>query len=181
MAYGGNSSFCHHVLNDMDVINRHFRKHQQMKKNLSKCFHWRYGALNLESLCFLPFPRYLGFKLFHLPNAYLKSTFETVWELELDALDAALHHRFRSKDCINQYVFQFWQLVSGTFVPRGRMGRHYTVTDQNVDAVCAELLSGKHKMMCLNDSKAVVDFELCKEKINAAFETLLPVKSVFEL
>lgn len=181
MAYGNNSSFCHHLLNDIDVINRHFDKRRQMKNHVCKWFNYQYGLRNMYNFYYMPFPRYLGFKLSHLPNAYLKSTFEAVWEKEFEILDKSRHYRFRSKDSVSQCVFKYWQLASGEFSPGRTMGRSISVTDSNVEWACREIVGKKHKMLCLNDSEGVVDFEHCKQMLIGAFETILPSPSSFEI
>ena len=41
--------------------------------------------------------------------------------------------------------------------------------------------SGRYKLICVNDTVGTRDFELQKQQVIDAFETLLPEKSAFEL
>ena len=52
---------------------------------------------HVKSLLLLPWSMGFipGFINPHLPNAYLKSTFEEVWDKEYELLDATSKHKFR--------------------------------------------------------------------------------------
>lgn len=78
------------LYSDLEVINRHFFSKHIMLKNLFRFVSFKYDLKsNFKSMAILPwcigyFP---GLPYFHGPNAYLKSTFEEVWELEEKVLE----------------------------------------------------------------------------------------------
>ena len=70
--------------NDMEIINKHFKKDEMQTKFFwSKWFKLRYGFKNLYRTFVLSkwhwFP---GFHYDHLPSSFLKSTLEEVWDKE---------------------------------------------------------------------------------------------------
>ena len=119
-----------------------------------------------------------GFATFHMPNSYLKSTWEEVWEKEGDVLNDTLHHRFRDyKNDNNHWLFNFWQFASGNFCQRSaKFGIDTNVANPDLPNIIA-----KRKAKCVNAGDAdVEDFEKTREEIVAAFEKILPNKSEFE-
>ena len=74
-----------------------------------------------------------------------------------------------------------WQICEGNFVPRStRWGRHFELWEDNIDAVCAALAGQKYKAVCLNDSKADIEFDTLQPKLAETFERLFPDPSAFE-
>ena len=177
----------HFVLNALDLLNRHFAKRTFVKENFPKFFHPAYGVSgNFRNLLLLAWPRYTGFVDPHIPQPFLKSTFEKAWELEGKRLEETMRSRFRNCRDLSQYLFRYWQLAEGTFEPVSMKDTKYlTLTPEIVEegAVDEALLSGKYRMVCLNDSEMIEDgepFERAKERIKGAFEKLLPEPSSFE-
>ena len=96
----------------------------------------------------------------------------------VELLEQTCRHRFRDGRDINQYLFAYYQLLSGRFAPtsRRKTGRVLSGAWTPEEAAWA---IGRYKMVCINDT--VPDFEAAKSAVNAAFESLLPNKSSFEL
>lgn len=178
---GDGNAFYHHILNDVDVINRHFHKRQQMKQHPLKWFNFRYGMQLLRNVFLSPWERYVGFKNSHLPTPFLKSTFEKVWEEEYKLLDRTRQDRFRTYYDVNQYVFRYWQLASGAFSPCLQDGYFCCIRDDNCEKICSIIREQKYQMICINDSIPTIDFETCKEAIHHAFESILSERSSFEV
>jgi hypothetical protein len=110
-----------------------------------------------------------------------KSSFEAVWQLESEALDTACRNKFRELNSINQYLIRYYQLCSGNFVPRRvDLGVCYDI-GHNDEAMYRDIRSGGHKLICVNDNADVQDFEATKARLIAAFQSVLPEKSSFEL
>ena len=77
---------------------------------------------------------------------------------------------------------KFWQLAEGKAVPRSvRIGNCYHLKDSNFNDACEAVRSGKHKLICLNDTDKTTDFDNKKQRIIECFNELLPEKSSFEL
>lgn len=163
--------------NDMAVINTYFTKSEVMKPR-KKWYTMKYGTQVLRTLFLSPWHHLPGFYNDHLPQPFLKSTFDTVWEKEPELLHRVSRNRFRDygRD-VNQWLMRYWQFCEGKFVPVSpRRGVCYT-------DVCEEALATirnqSHAMICMNDSTET-DFEQYKKKLADAFESILPEKSGFE-
>lgn len=177
---GDKSAYCHHMLNDIDIINRHFNKKKQIKMNFNKWYNYKYGLENIRNLCLAPWGNFVGFKNAHLPVSLLKSTFEEVWQNESDVLNETVSHKFREFNDVNQYVFRYWQLAKGNFYPRRCLGSRYEITEKNVSQIVQDILEKKYKAICLNDPDFEIDFDYCQSSLNEAFEKVLPNPSCFE-
>lgn len=172
--------FPHFLINNMAVLNRNFSKRQSMKKHLGKHFNWRYGIGNLRTLCLLPWWGYTGFQNPHVSVSYCKKTILEVWEKEEDALDAACRNRFRDYNDISHWLFRYWQIAAGTFMPRStKFGTYYSITEDNRD-LARVLASKKAKVCCVNDEVDTIDFEKTKAEIIEIFQAHFPEKSQFE-
>ncbi len=171
----------HIVLNDLEIINKHFCLHTVIRKHWYKWFNFHNRLNNLRTLAILPWNRFTGLQNPHFPNAYKKSVFQEIWEKEGSILEKTCCSRFREIHNVNQYLFRYWQLVSGTFVPVNVLkdSRYFLLEDSNVEAI-SQFIRKQHKaIICLNDGE-LSDFEGAKRKINDAFGVILPEKSSFE-
>jgi len=173
----------HLIVNDLRVINTHFHKPTQAtkyrKKYISNCYRWQDNVrtLALEKL----FPEnFLGFKNLHAPAAFLKSTFETLWEKEPELLHQTCSNRFRSNEDVNQWLALWWQIAGGQFMPALVDKAVDDVTDENVERLCEMIRGQRHDMVCVNDPSEGVDIETLSAQLKAAFEAILPGKSKFE-
>jgi len=123
-----------------------------------------------------------GFVDPHLPNAYLKSTFERVWELEPDILQKTTESRFRNITDVNQYLIRYWRLCSGEFSPYNvwKDSELITIQNNNLDYISDVIRNQRKKVVCLNDADSTVDFDKAKMSLIRDFEVILPEKSSFE-
>ena len=104
-----------------------------------------------------------------------------VWAREGEVLDATCRCRFRQQTNVNQWLFKYWQLASGNFVPLSYKFSHcYHVKDTVSDA-CRDILNGSHRIICINDTAKTQDFEVLARQVREAFEQRLPGKSKYEL
>ena len=168
---------------DMDIINDYFHKNTVIKKNFFKWFNPKYGKELIRNFSLMPWNEFPGILHQHLPNSYLKSTFEEVWEKEGEALTEITSHRFRESLDLNQWLFENWQICSGNFHPRkAKIGKSFTITDEDQQnkKVYNAIATGKYKLVCINDMVIDSDFETKKKELIDAFEKLLPEKSSFE-
>ena len=170
----------HTNLNDINIINREFNFNKQFKKNIWKWLNYRYGIHCLRSLFFLPFTEFTGAKNCHVANAYLKSTFETVWNKYGEELDKTCHNRFRSISDVNQWLFKYWQIVSGSFYPQWiDYGTTYGIN--NTKRLQADFANHRRKLVCLQDTEGISDISRLKEEVINCFQQKFPQKSSFEL
>lgn len=171
------------VSNNMEVINTRYNKNNVIRKHLSKWFNISYRKHLISTLLMLPYSHFTGFLNPHLPNSYLKKTFEELWDEEFEILDKTCKNKFRDGRDVNQWLFRYKQLVEGKFYPRNpNIGRTFNITNNN-NAIVEEITKQKYKMICINDNDKdpVKDFEREKYIINSAFEKILPDKSKFEI
>lgn len=173
----------HMLMNDVNVVNSHFKKNAVLKANPMKWLNPAYGSQLLRTVALLPFSVFPGFRNQHMPQAFLKSTFQEVWDVEEPLLREVSSHRFRDITDVNQYMFRFWQLMSGKFHPANiaKGTCRYTISDGSVEKLSTAIKSQKCDILVTADSDNVSDFEALVARINAAFDVILPEKSSFEL
>ena len=173
----------HAAVNDLGLVNAHFPKRQAVakygKKYRDKCYRWKDNVrtLVLEKL----FPDYFtGFKNIHAPAAYLKRTFQEIWEAEPSKLDATCRNRFRTSDDVNQWAALWWQVAGGRFSPAVIDNLVAKIAEETIDELCDAIENQKHTYICLNDPEEEIDFQKLSRRLQEAFERILPDKRRFE-
>jgi hypothetical protein len=170
----------HIIASNLEVINHHFNKREAINRNPSKWYTPKYGKGMLKNLYLYPFKRFVGFFNSHLPYAYLKTTFEQVWDKEFSTLNETCLHRFRQPLDVNQWLMRYWQLASGSFIPVApKLGRFFSIGRDDIDIEKA-IKKRQYKMICLSDDDTNIDYDAQKARINAWFDHILPNKSSFE-
>lgn len=168
------------LFNDLLLINSNFNKKLSLKRNVRKWLSPKYGKGVLKNLYYLPIGKFSGFENPHLPNAFLKSTFQEIWETEEQYLSAVCSNRFRDKSDVNQYLMRYWQLVQGHFQPRSPLvGRCYTIGEDN-DAIEKHMKCRNLKMICINDNSQMDDIVKQEKWLQNLFESAFPDKCGFE-
>ena len=168
------------LLQTTSYINKHFNKKENIKKNFSKWFSLKYGKLLVRTICLLPWTFHTGFYNHHLAVAYNKETLERVWAEEPEILDQTCSHRFRNNSDVNQYIFRYWRLAEGKFVPGKPLGKYMNIGDDDT-AVFEAVKNRACKLLCINDKESGSDFEEVKSGLIRSFEEAFPEKSGFEL
>lgn len=173
----------HAAVNDLGIVNAHFPKREAVTKHGAKYQDKRYRwkdnvrTLALEKL----YPDYFtGFKNLHAPAAYLKKTFEEIWEQEERVLDATSKDRFRTASNVNQWLALWWQVASGQFSPEIIDNLVSSICDKTIDGLCTCIEKQQHAYICLNDPEGEIDFPLLSGRLKSAFAKILTEKSVFE-
>lgn len=167
--------------NDWAVINKYFNKKKSIKENFLKWYNIKYGKEVFRTIMLNNWNQFLGFRFTHLPTSMLKSTYDKVWNLEPELLEMVSKNRFRSEKDLSQYVLKDWQIAEGKFYPRSiKIGQIFNVSDENYKLVANVIEKRKTKMICVNDTDDISNFEEVKYSINNAFEKILPDKSMFE-
>lgn len=167
--------------NNADFLNRHFDRKTCKKQHLDKWFSIKSPKDALKNLLYTgkSWDKFHALSSHHITQAYLKSSFETIWDMEPELLKQTCSHRFRNNTDINHFIIREYQLLSWQFHVHDmyRFGHAYQAQDldQAVDAITQK----KYKVICINDGE-IEDFLSIKEKINQAFATVLPNKSSYE-
>jgi len=167
--------------NSVVLINYHFSKSNAFKKHFFKWINYKYGKLLLRTILLSPWKMFSGFYTPHLPNAFLKQTFYDVWNKELDVLNLTSNNKFRSKLDVTQYLFKFWQLAAGDFLPRKNIGKLFKIGTLDLNIIQKVIEKQEHKLICLNDSDEIENFDRTKQKLINSFDVILPEKSTFEI
>lgn len=173
------------VLLSRTLLNEHFDKQTVIRQDPSKWFNIRYvSASLLNALCLhIRKKEFIGFVNPHLPQGYLKKTYEEVWVNCSEDILRTSHSKFRDYGDLAPWLIRYWQLASNKFSPYNpfKDGNYFLVEDNNVAEIANCIQQQKRKMICINDSERISNFESARHKINAAFESILPKKCSFEL
>ena len=169
----------HILLNNLDEINKRFTTKKVICHAPLKWLSFRNGIVFLRSLLLLPWSRLSGFFDPHVAQPYLKSSLVSVWNNCEKVLDKTMRNRFRSNSDVNQWIFRYWQLCSGLFVPKSMNGKKYFDLSQDITEIATAIKGHKYKEIIINDD-VTNDVDEKMKIINEAFDKILLGKSSFE-
>lgn len=177
------SSIGHIIYNDMELIEARYNKNEVIKDNFCKWFSPKYGAVNLlKSLMLMPWQSFSGILDHHMPQAYLKMQYERAWEIWGEQMDKTCRHQFRNLSNVSDWLIRYDSLCRGEFIPRSfKDCSLMTIEESSVDDICSSIKSQDYRMICVNDSVNVEDFETLSKSLCDAFATILPEKSSYEI
>ena len=169
-------------LNNAEILNRDYDFRACVKKHPGKWLNRRYGKSLIRNMFFMTWKRFVGFDEPHLPQAFLKSSFEKAWEQDADILAETSRHVLRDDRDVNQWLIRERQLAEGRFMPRKvNVGRVLDLDLNNKEAI-RTVVRQEVPMVCLNDGPMEEKtFQQIKEGLKSAFEQILPELSAFEL
>ncbi len=169
------------ILNNLRIINDSFDFKRNFKQNFPKWISPKYKTQLLRTLLLLPWRFYLGFYEQHIAYSYLKSSFEEVWQKEEIDLHNICTHKFRDERDVNQWLIRYWQIASGRFIPRNvNIGKLFSL-EKSAQEACNEIKRHKYKLICINDSEKIENFEKVKCMVQEAFKEQYPRRSSYEL
>ena len=182
-----NNIFMPHIhVNMAYAINCHFDMRTVLRRDWTKWFlpHRNGMGCVIENIFNSRHAAFPDFASEHLPVPILKTTMETLWSVEHQWLDDTSRRRFRDIRDVSQYLFRYWQLAAGEFVPINakRLGRVYDIKE-DAGALCQVIAKQRMPMICLNDMEDITNTETflrVASQIKSAFEMILPEKSQFE-
>lgn len=170
----------HTCVNNVRIINKYFKKRSVVKEHFGKIYNLKYGVGLVRSCLLSAWAEFPGFYNTHIPLAHLKSTFELLWEKEYDELDQTCLNKFRQYNDLNHWLMRYWNLCSGTFVPRKTgFGKLFTVSNDN-HFILDYITKQKGKTICINDSSTEFNFCSASIELKQSFDKILPDKSAFE-
>lgn len=167
----------HTILNNLELVAKYFEKKDIQT---SKLYNIKYGLSNIRNILLSPWKYYTGILNQHVPISHLKSTFDEVWNLEEDELYKTTTHKFRTKEDYSHWVFRYWNLVKGNFIPTNMKKCKYINLENENKEFVENVINGKYKMVCINDSDETIQFDKVKNEMIQMFEKILPEKSSFE-
>lgn len=172
------------MLADLGIVNAHFNRWETVCKSPKRWFGLHLGLKGLIMSSILIKQRlFVGFSNFHTEQAYLKSTFDEVWEKEPDFLYSSCT-RFRKDVIANPYLFRYWQFASNMFFPKKRKFATVHITGRhNMSDIEKCLNNTDIASICLNDTSLCTeeDFIFVVNQIKQMLEKKLPAKSSFEI
>lgn len=168
--------------NNVRLINRHFDKKAVLKRDHDKWFSPVYGSKANLTRLFRAYGKFLTIRIPHNAQPYLKSTFASVWDACRPELEEASTHTFRSETDLTPELFRTWQICKSDFEPYNtykdtKMFPLMVKPKQAVEAIREQ----KYKLVCINDSVHIRNYEQVMQNLEAAFQSILPDKSSFEL
>ena len=178
---GDRDAYIYAQCNVMAFLNNHFSKKAVLRDHSALWFSPVYGKFLLKNCYNTPSALFSNFKNFHIASSMLKSTYESLWSLEPELLDHTCRNKFRSPEDVNQYIFSYYNLCAGNFVPRSSsFGKCYSL-GVNDSAIIRDIAEEKHRIICINDHPDITDVEAMQQKIYNVFLEKFPSKSQFEL
>lgn len=172
------------MLADIGIVNAHFNRWETVCQSPKRWLGPHLGLKGLIMSGILMKQRlFVGFSNYHTEQAYLKSTFEDVWEKEPEFLSSSCT-RFREDVIANPYLFRYWQFAKNKFYPQKRKFATFHFFDKNVaSGIEKALFNPQIASVCLNDSSLCPDddFEYLDSHITKWFEKKFPEKSSFEI
>jgi len=182
-----NVAWRYNINNNVKLINRHFKKSEQIAKCKECYYNKKYGFVgNLKNRISNIFSDYHYFEHYHQAQPFLKSVWKEAIESCRDEVDMTIAQRFREKSGITAYLFRYWHLVSGNFVPY--FEQDFIIKNleniDNIRDIGTMLRENKYRFVCLNDeSSKMNDDEFLEGKriLTEALDTILPDKSSYEI
>lgn len=171
------------MANNTIIINNHFNKRDELRKHWNIWFKLSYGHFLIKTISLMRLSFFPAFLDTHLPQPYIKNTFEEVWRFYEHKLMEVSKHRFRDISDVNQSLMRYWQIVSGKIHPANvfKKRTYFLANDNNISSIVNAISAPKQPLLVINDSDEIENFERVKNAVKEAFETLLPQKSSFEL
>lgn len=169
------------IKNNLKIINRHFDKHEVMRRDRDKWFHKSYGSKARWNYLLKPYGKFITLRTPHNAQPYLKSTFEEVWAVAGKELTETSVNRFRALNDLTPELFRTWQICRGNFEPYNTYSdtKMFPLMVRPRQAVRA-IYNQSYSLICLNDNVHIRNYDRVMADIRAAFESILPEKSGFE-
>jgi hypothetical protein len=178
----GLSQFGKMLRNNIRLINKHFDKKEIIKRDYDKWFDKSYGKRRRLNYLLKPYGKFVTLRTPHNAQPYLKRTFVEVWEKCGQELTEMSTHRFRSDHDLTPELFKTWQICKSDFNPYNTYGdtKMFPLVLKSKKAIRA-VREQSYKLVCLNDNVHIRNYDKVLGELKAAFDSILPEKSGFEL
>ena len=181
----GNSNTSRLVLNDCGVLKRSMNVNRLIWKHF-----WKYTDVRAlgfiratkNIVCFAVNRTYIPGAFGHQPVGHLKTTLDEIWRTNPRIMDVTSRCRFRSDDCVNQWLACGWNMVSGRFYPANekKRGLFIMVNSSNLSQICTAIRRHTFPQLCMSDKENTPDLDYCFSEVSRVFEEIFPEKSSFE-
>ena len=175
------SQWYRRIKNNLEIINRHFDKNEVMERFHDKWFDESYGSKAVWNYLLKPYGKFITLRTPHNAQPYLKSTFEEVWAVAERELTETSVNKFRASNDYTPELFRTWQICRGNFEPYNtyRDTKMFPLMIKSEQAIKA-IYGQSYSLICLNDNVHIRNYESVMERLQQAFDHILPEKSSFE-
>ena len=173
------------VINNCGILKKNMNVEQLLWKNIWKYIDIRALGLARASKNLLSIivnrtmiPGTFG----HFPQPHLKSTMDELWNKAPNVMDKTCRHRFRSDDCVNQWLACAWNMTSGRFYPANekKRGLFIQINRDNLPRISDVIHRQSIPQICLSDGRCDNELDSSLDEISRGFEKMLYEKSSFE-
>jgi len=178
----GLSQFGKMLKNNIRLINKHFDKKEVLTRDHDKWFDKSYGKRGRLNYLLKPYGKFFTLRTPHNAQPFLKRTFADVWKQCGRELTEMSTHRFRNDQDLTPELFKTWQICKSDFNPYNTYGdtKMFPLVLKSKKAIRA-VREQTYKIVCLNDNVHIRDYDRVLNELKAAFDSILPEKSRFEL
>lgn len=167
-------------INNMEIVNYHFSKEDSIRENLKKWFSLKYRTKLIRNVLFYSAREFVGFFEPHIPTSFCKETYKVLWEKEKEILLNTTNSTFKQNSNVNQWLFRYWQIAEGNFIPRKvNFGKYYELSSNNIK-LFEDIETSMHKVICINDTFQEIDFRKVQKELLIVLNNKYPNKSSFE-
>lgn len=170
-------------LNNTQYLNRDYRFRHCLLAHPLKWLNPKYGKDMVRNLVLSTWPRFVGFAEPHLPQAFLKTSFQEAWKQDGDILDETCRHHIRDDRDVNQWLIRCRQLAEGRFEPgRPLKGCCFSLAEDKPE-MHRMIRAQSSPVICLNDDDPLTEEEFLKlrKKLQADFHRILPDRCGYEV
>jgi len=179
----GMNSWSHSIKNNLDLINQKFYPIQLDKMHL---YHNSYSLKDKISNFVLVnfYKKFLWIEHWHFPQPYLRTTLIETHNIFQKEMMRCSSNRFRADNDLTQYLYRYWQLVTGNFFPYKHNDGLYCKIESKEDIdQCLESIGG-YTFFCPNDSVlddiSKEENQYIEERLLAKLNEYFPNKASFE-
>ena len=170
------------IQNNIKLINHHFDKKEVMSCFHDKWYNKIYGKKARLNYLLKYYPKFITLRTPHNAQPFLKSTFEDIWKHCEQELTETSANRFRATSDYTPELFRTWQICMGNFTPYNTYNdtKMFPLMIKSKQAIAA-VKNQSYKLVCLNDNVHIRHFQQVRNNLQAAFESIFPEKSSFEV
>ena len=125
-----------------------------------------------------------GFYYVHFASPLRKSTLQKTEQEFSKEFGATSKNKFRTPNDVTQWMFKIHDIVNGNYVPCSpyHYGRYKNLSKE-WKSIIDDIKMKRNLMVCINDNPDITkdNYEHIRDSINAAFESVFPEKSSFEI
>lgn len=133
-----------------------------------------------KNFLLLPWNDIPGYYNHHFPQPHFKNLFQEIYSLEKERFDSVFENKVRKNNDLNHWLFRYWNLESGNYVPQANSFGEYILLSE-AERLEKSILQGKAKVFCVNDDECSNrEFDKNIELLLKIFREKFPNKSRFE-